>query len=154
MRHSKPHHNTLAALFFDPYVWTRKVIGNLPVAVPHTSLVHYTNLHFIFCLLSAIAALYRTPFTFTVSTLFHFPFGTVTYLRQQYCYSYSAVGDICCLVVSLGSPVLGDDNASFTASPEKVRPASQSAAALMSWWKVLSQWVFSGCDDTLFYAGR
>ena len=50
--------------------------------------------------------------------------------------------------------MLGDDNASFTASPEKVRPASQSAAALMSWWQVLSQWVFSGCDDTLFYAGR
>lgn len=46
----------------------------------------------------------------------------------------------------------GDDNASFTASPEKVRPASQSAAALMSWWQVLRQWVLSGSADTLLFS--
>lgn len=60
---------------------------------------------------------------------------------------------VCCLVVSLGFTVSGDDNASFTASLEKVRPASQSAAALMSWWQVLRPWVFSGSADTPFHAG-
>lgn len=73
-----------------------------------------------------------------------FPFGTVTHLssiwfpllRDSVEKRYRAVERVCCFVVSFGSLESGDDDASFTASPEKVRPASQSAAALMSWWQV------------------
>lgn len=38
--------------------------------------------------------------------------------------------------VSLASLETGDDDASFTGSPEKVRLASQSAAAMMLGWQV------------------
>lgn len=59
---------------------------------------------------------------------------------------------VCCFVIPFGALESGDDDASFTASPEKVRLASQSAAALMSWWQVLRQWAFSASDDSVFYA--